>query len=384
MKDLSIILPYYKRINAFKQAMAFNHPKFMSAPGRSTEVVLVMDEPTEEVEVLELVSQYDQISWRVIINRQDHEWRNPAKAINVGIRHAEGAFVLTMSPECLHVTDVPCILFNSISSADSYFAVGQLRDCKREVINEKGLVQAFESGLGNKMYYGSVCSPRTVLEAIRGYDESNKTWGGDDDNIRARLILYGLEKKRVPEAKVIHPFDLPHPDRGVRNILKTKTWDEREACLFPSSAVANNESWGREFGEIIYEKESPQKLLGAAFVRETEENNVRIVVDTSEIFENFLPERLKTASHRPGNTGGICRMIVTDNDNGDRTMDLDFHEGKVKTAEGEADCTITIKQQDLINIVNGRLVPRNAIIQGRLRIAGDLRLASQIEDIFVD
>jgi len=65
-------------------------------------------------------------------------------------------------------------------------------------------------------------------------------------------------------------------------------------------------------------------------------------------------------------------------------MDLDFHEGKAKTAEGEADCTITIKQQDLIDIVNGRLIPRNAIIQGRLRIVGDLRLASQVEDIFVD
>jgi len=316
MTDLSIILPYYKRIKAFKQAIDFNHSKLMSAPECSTEVVLVLDEPTEESEVLELIGQYDQISWRVIINRQDHEWRNPAKAINVGIRHAKGAFVLTMSPECLHVTDVPHILFNSISSTDSYFAVGQLRDCKREVINEKGLVQAFESGLGNKMYYGSVCSPRTVLEAIRGYDESNKTWGGDDDNLRARMILYGLEKKRVSEAKMIHPFDLPHPGRGIRDILKTKTWDEREACLFPSSAVANNESWGREFGEIIYEKESHQKLLQTAFVQESEKSNVRIVADTSEILEDFLPERLKTASHRPGKTGGICRIIVTDSDEG--------------------------------------------------------------------
>jgi SCP-2 sterol transfer family/N-terminal domain of galactosyltransferase len=381
MTDLSIILPFYKRIEAFKEAMTFNHSKLMSTHERSTEVVLVLDEPTEEVDILELVGRYGQISWRIIINRRDHEWRNPAKVINVGIRHAKGAFVLTMSPECLHVTDVPHILFNSISSSNKYFAVGQLRECKREDIYEKGLVQAFESGWGKKNYYGSICSSRAVLEAIRGYDESNKTWGGDDDNLRARMILYGLEKKRVIEAKVIHPVDLPHPGR---DILKIKTWDEREACFFPSSAIANNESWGREFDEIIYEKESHQKNLQAAFVQESEKSNVSIVTDTSAFFEDFLPERLKTVSNRLGKTEGICRMIVTNTDESAWTMDLDFLEGKVKTAKGEADCTITIKQQDLIGIVNGRIIPEHAVVQGRLRIVGDLRLAKQVYDIFTD
>ena len=252
MTDVSIILPYYKRIRAFEQALSFNHEKLSSTPERSTEVVLVLDEPSEEEAALELVQRYKQISWRVMINRQDHAWRNPAVAINVGIRHANGSFVLVFSPESIYVTDVPTFLFKGANETQATFALGRVHNCERATINAKGFASAYEEG-EPKRYYGSICTPRAALEDIRGYDESNRSWGCDDDNVRARLTLNGLKTKYIRRAKVLHPLEPNEVKREVRR--QEKDLSEHDGFVFPKFAVANGEDWGRDFDEIIYDRE---------------------------------------------------------------------------------------------------------------------------------
>jgi glycosyltransferase involved in cell wall biosynthesis len=252
MTDLSIILPYYKRLEAFRQALAFNHRKFVSTSERSTEVVLVLDEPSEEAGVLGLVERYGRISWRVLINRREHAWRNPSVAINVGIRHAKGEFVLVLSPESICATDVPTMLLEGYGEPQPSFRLGRVHQCERSVIAAKGIERAYGEG-EPKRYYGSICSPRAALESIRGYHESNRTWGCDDDNVRARLTLQGLRTEYVRRAGVIHPLEPHEVSRKVRR--REKDARERHAYVFPCSAVANGEDWGREFDEIIYERQ---------------------------------------------------------------------------------------------------------------------------------
>jgi hypothetical protein len=251
MTDISIILPYYKRIRAFAKALSYNHERFLSTPERSTEVVLVLDEPSEEEAVLELVQKCGQISWRVIINRQDHTWRNPAVAINVGIRHAKGGFVVILSPESICVTDVPTLLYEAANRTQSAFAIGQVHHCAREIIKTKGPASAYEEG-EPKRFYGSICTARAALESIRGYDESNRSWGADDDNVRARLILNGLTAKWIGGAKVLHPLEPDEVKREVRRLEKDSR--EHDEYVFPQLAIANGENWGREFDEVIYDQ----------------------------------------------------------------------------------------------------------------------------------
>jgi N-terminal domain of galactosyltransferase len=250
MKNLSIILPYYKRFEVFQQALAINHSNFVSNKACDKEIVLVLDEPSEEAAVLQLVKSSSRISWRVLINRREHEWRNPARPINVGLRHAQAEFVLIMSPESLHVSRVPDILFHSTSAENSRFSVGRIHFCERSKIEEKGLSLAYEEGTP-KRYYGSICAPRSAFEAIRGYDESNRTWGGDDDNCRTRLMMAGLQMEYVPRAKALHPL-LPGEATG-KTKQSIKSAAERHFYLRPSSLVANDEDWGREFDEVIFE-----------------------------------------------------------------------------------------------------------------------------------
>ena len=252
MTRLSIVLPYYKRLRAFEHAMRVNYANFASTPERSTEVVLVLDEPSEEEAVLQVINGYSQLSWRVIINRREHLWRNPASAINVGIRHAEGDFILVMSPESLHVTNVPKTLFERSSISDSFIAIGRICWCPRQVIDEKGLTGSFEE-TEPKRYYGSVCGPRAAFEAVRGYDESNKTWGCDDDNIRARFMLNGLKLKYTPLARAIHPLEAGEVNYN-RIRQREKTSVERDLYLVPASSRVNVNDWGREFNEVVFER----------------------------------------------------------------------------------------------------------------------------------
>lgn len=249
MKNLSVILPYYRRFEAFSRAMAINHANFVSTDELDTEIVLVLDEPSDETAVLKLVSRYSGIDWRVLINRLDHDWRNPAVPINVGLRHAAGEFVLIMSPESLHVSRVPRNLFYAASGNDR-FCVGRIHFCDRTIIEEKGLTQTYEEGIP-KRYYGSVCAPRSALEEIRGYDESNRTWGGDDDNCRTRLMMLGLRMDYVPRAKALHPLAPGEAVGATKRLIKSET--ERHRYLRPESPVVNDENWGREFHEIIFE-----------------------------------------------------------------------------------------------------------------------------------
>jgi GT2 family glycosyltransferase len=260
MIQLSIILPFYKRVRALEQALKSNHVNFISSADCATEIVLVLDEPSEEIEVLKVVEAYDQISWRVIINRLAHPWRNPARAINVGIRHAEGDYVLVMSPESLHVTDVPGALVKAASKSSASVSVGQICWCPRQVINEKGITEAFKE-TEPKIYYGSVCALRGAFEDVRGFDESNYTWGCDDDNLRARLELHGLKLKYEWGAKAIHPLEKDEVNHN-RIMQKEKTSTERRRFLRPTNIHGNGKDWGRDFDEVLFERKgSPHTCI---------------------------------------------------------------------------------------------------------------------------
>jgi hypothetical protein len=179
-------------------------------------------------------------------------------AINVGLRHAVGEFVLVMSPETLHVTNVPQLLYGWSTGSPSHLALGRICWCARQVVDEKGLARAFAE-TEPKRYYGSVCGLRAAFEAVGGYDETNKTWGCDDDNLRARLMLTGLKLKYLPAARAIHPLETGEVNHN-RIRRREKLSLERRAYERPSSFVVNGADWGREFDDIVYDREASVPL----------------------------------------------------------------------------------------------------------------------------
>ena len=101
---LSVVMPYFRKLAEFTRVLPLQHA-WLARP--DLEVILVMDTPDEEPELLALLTQYPDVRWTVLVNDRAHPWRPPCKAINVGLRHAVGQFVLVCSPESAFVGDVP-------------------------------------------------------------------------------------------------------------------------------------------------------------------------------------------------------------------------------------------------------------------------------------
>lgn len=244
--DLSIVIPFYKKMAEFKRVFPLNH-KYFERNG--IEVVIVLDTPAEQAELLEFVQQYPFVNWRIVLNDKPHEWRNPAKPLNVGIRHSTKKYVMVCSPESEMVTDVIYILRKSFEDYPDYphYAIGRVCFADEEAVTPETF--------NNYQFipFGSIMFERKDAEAIHGYDETLSKWGGDDNNLRARLDMIGVNELYFNDAMMAHR-DLNDEGKKRRSIPFEKRPNEAlRHFFFPEKAVANDANWGRDFDKVIYD-----------------------------------------------------------------------------------------------------------------------------------
>ena len=238
MPVLSIILPFYKRIQAFAKAVERNRSYF----NPNYEIVLLLDNPGEADEVVEIAKSNRGIQWSIFENKVAHEWRNPAKPINVGIRQARSDVALILSPETVWLTDVPGQLLDKVKSTPSKYHFGAI------TLSQNSADITIESFDAEKQWScGSLCCKTEHLKAVRGYDESLDGWGADDDNIRRRLILNGVFAEHHPEIKLAHPKDFSAPRK-----YSASTAARLGALVNPTDPSVNTDSWGTDFDTLIY------------------------------------------------------------------------------------------------------------------------------------
>lgn len=60
---------------------------------------------------------------------------------------------------------------------------------------------------------------------------------------------------------------------------------------------------------------------------------------------------------------------------------LDGTANQVSKNDGAADATIKLKLSDLIDMMQGRLDPTAAFMQGKLRVDGDMNVAMQLQSV---
>ena len=101
------------------------------------------------------------------------------------------------------------------------------------------------------------------------------------------------------------------------------------------------------------------------------------------IFGTHFPRLLKKNVDRLSYIRGRYKFVVTGDGGGTWTIDLKSDEVRIGQESGESDCTIMVSSDDLIRMVNGQLNAANASMQGRLRVAGDSRLALMIGPILL-
>ncbi|RBL89454.1 galactosyltransferase-related protein [Chitinophaga flava] len=241
---VSLILSYYRKLADFSKVLPVNAPYFQR---EGIEVIIVMDEPSEQEGLLQLISNYPSIHWKVIVNEQEHPWRNPCKAWNVGIRHAAYETVMVIDPECELHTDVISILWNKMAGREHYYAIGKVTfmDFNEEINAENAGQISFQP-------YGSIMMRKAHLEKVGGYTESYATWGGEDDNLRAKLQGIGIKEIYSNNAIVIHR-EMDKKGNAKRS-LKARRLNEhlREEILHPPAHHYINPDWGRDFDKQLF------------------------------------------------------------------------------------------------------------------------------------
>jgi len=253
---LSVVLPFYRKLEDFRRVLPLNAP-FWARPG--LEVVLVLDENGEEAAVLQLLARFPQVRWKVLVNDLAHPWRPPCKAINAGVRHGAGEFVLIHSPESAYVDDVPGRMLRLVQAQPGSAAIGRVGFARFDEVDGSpaSLAAAFARKVPQALYlntfYGSVCCTRTAFEAVRGYDEGFAEWGGDDDDFRIRLEMAGQRLLACPQLRLLHLSD--EARTGGEQFDRELDWLR---CT-PASAQANAgiEDWGREVSRLTFESAGP-------------------------------------------------------------------------------------------------------------------------------
>jgi len=238
MFELTILLPFYKRVEEFTRALQYN-ARFIQP---NTEVLLVQDDPSDLKELLALVESYPNIHWQVQSNLIEHTWRNPAKPLNVGIRKARAPVIFIASPETIWLTDVPNILFQKCMEQPKRHHYGEI------VLSTGDSIPSLEGfQKASKLSCGSLCVQKEHLERLRGYDESLQGWGADDDNLRRRLHDNGVYAERHSEAMSVH-----HNGSGKHRFYSEDTKQRLKELVNPSELAPNSENWGKDFDNLVY------------------------------------------------------------------------------------------------------------------------------------
>ena len=102
--------------------------------------------------------------------------------------------------------------------------------------------------------------------------------------------------------------------------------------------------------------------------------------DAFGFFEN-MNERITTNPENAKKINAIYKFNLTGENGGTWTVDLKSDPPAVYAEDREAECTITMKADEFINLVNGKLNPQMAFMMGKLKIKGDMSLAMKLQNL---
>jgi len=126
--------------------------------------------------------------------------------------------------------------------------------------------------------------------------------------------------------------------------------------------------------------EAPGPVMGALVAQRTSAE-----FKTAPIFEEIKAKIEEDGASYVKKIGGIIGFVVKDGPGGKSctwTINCKSGDGSVELDSGtKADCTLTMKDDDLYDLMLGKINPNSAFFSGKLKISGNMGLAMKINSV---
>jgi len=184
------------------------------------EIILAVDKTIDKDSLLEFVKYFPMIDWKVI----KCDSKNPIQRMNTGIRQSEKKFILLIQSEWVFQSDIIYLLRKDLDFYQKHYAIGQI---------------------GNKRQ-GCILAKKEDLKRIKGLDEKITFFTFSFDNLQKRMELDGIQKLYCQDAILLQHDNFP--TESIQ--LEKKGLSE---LLLPVKAVANDESWGEDCLNTLFD-----------------------------------------------------------------------------------------------------------------------------------
>lgn len=236
---ISVLLPcFHKAMDFFRSA---EHNILWT--DKRVELCIICDEPSEERFYHWWINrQGKRFRVRLLVCDESHEWRPPCVALNAGIRHARGLYLVVMSPESVLMFPNVNYLFTVLEKQERpFYLTGLLAGAAISDIRDGTSFQRLYHNQFNTPVrgYGFILFKRKDALAVGGYDESRKTYAGDDDLIRRNLKAYGCTPILDEKIRVIHIDGETRPTR----IAPAEPLTDKLRLKMPPSAFRVASDW---------------------------------------------------------------------------------------------------------------------------------------------
>ncbi|KAI9310962.1 SCP2 sterol-binding domain-containing protein [Dichotomocladium elegans] len=106
-----------------------------------------------------------------------------------------------------------------------------------------------------------------------------------------------------------------------------------------------------------------------------------LIASLDKVFEGYSPEEKQKLLKQ---VNGIFQFDIKNKDGKVETFIIDVKkEGKVTRGKGpKADATLSIKDQDFVDLATGKLNGQKAYMSGKLKVKGQIMLAMKLDSVF--
>jgi hypothetical protein len=222
---VSVVMPFFHKWDQLKFSLKYNMVYFKE---HNVELVLVVDHPCSDDQLDGIVQSLSGINYKILVNPQDHKWRNPGITINAGIKSASGEFIIVMSPESIFKNDGISILVENCTERS--FSIGIIDFMHYDEFIKGEIDKGSQPNIIG-VPFGSICFRKSDILKVGGYTESYKQWGGDDCNVRLKLTKSGIKKKET-NAYLVHletKAELNNRYEKHLQVLNNKNWQKIES-----------------------------------------------------------------------------------------------------------------------------------------------------------